>query len=188
VRDGSGGEGEGGDLQHDSAATRITDEILISMQEYIDNELVKVNQVGDRIEIEMKEQMLFPSGRARLTRNALAPLRALSRTLKRIPSHLQIEGHTDNVPIATSTFPSNWELSAARAASVVHFLARQGVEPYRMAAVGLGEHRPIAENDDAKGRAANRRVTVVVLTGQREAAADTEDEVPWAEGPAAGSG
>jgi chemotaxis protein MotB len=188
VRDGSGGEGDGGDLQHDRAATRITDEILISMQEYIDNELVKVNQVGDRIEIEMKEQMLFPSGRARLTRNALAPLRALSRTLKRIPSHLQIEGHTDNVPIATSTFPSNWELSAARAASVVHFLARQGVEPYRMAAVGLGEHRPIAENDDAKGRAANRRVTVVVLTGQREAAADTEDEVPWAEGPAAGSG
>jgi chemotaxis protein MotB len=167
--------------------TRITDEILISLQEYVENGLVTINQVGDRIEIEMKEQMLFPSGQARLTRNALIPLRALSQTLKRIPSHLQIEGHTDNVPISTAAFPSNWELSAARAASVVHFLARQGVEPYRMAAVGLGEHRPIAENSDAKGRAANRRVTVVVLTGQHEGQPG-EEEVPWAEGPAVQDG
>jgi chemotaxis protein MotB len=77
-------------------------------------------------------------------------------------------------------------LSAARAASVVHFLARTGIEPWRMAAVGLGEHRPIAENDSEKGRAANRRVTVVVLTGGREHAApvESDEEVPWAEGPA----
>jgi chemotaxis protein MotB len=187
-RDGTGGEGDGGDFRHDGTVTRITDEILISMQEYIDNDLMTINQVGDRIEIEMKERMLFPSGQARLTRNALVPLRALSKTLRRVPSHLQVEGHTDNVPIATNAFPSNWELSAARAASVVHFLARQGVEPYRMAAVGLGEHRPIADNDDAQGRAANRRVTVVVLTGQRTAVPEAEHEVPWAEGPAAGSG
>jgi chemotaxis protein MotB len=118
----------------------------------------------------------------------LAPLRELSRTLKRIPSHLQVEGHTDNVPIATNAFPSNWELSAARAASVVHFLARQGVEPSRMAAVGMGEHHPIADNTDAQGRAANRRVTVVVLTGQRDTAPDQDDEVPWAEGPAVQGG
>jgi chemotaxis protein MotB len=182
-REGLGGEGEGGEFQHDGTMMRVTDEILISMQEYIDNDLMNVNQVGDRVEIEMKEQMLFPSGQARLTRNALVPLRSLSKTLKRIPSHLQIEGHTDDVPIATAAFPSNWELSAARAASVVHFLARQGVEPYRMAAVGLGEHQPIAENDNAEGRAANRRVTVVVLTGQREPEPG-EEEVPWAEGPA----
>lgn len=182
-REGDGGDAEGGEFEHDGTMTRISDEILISMQEYVDNDLMKINQVGDRIEIEMTEKMLFPSGQARLTRNALVPLRALAKTLKRVPSHLQIEGHTDNVPISTAAFPSNWELSAARAASVVHFLARQGVEPYRMAAVGHGEHRPIAENDNAEGRAANRRVTVVVLTGQREFA-PTDDDVPWAEGPA----
>jgi chemotaxis protein MotB len=168
----------------DGGTTRIADEISISLQDYIENELLSINQVGDRIEIEMKAKMLFSSGEARLSRDALRALRGMSRTLARISSHLQIEGHTDNVPIATAAFPSNWELSAARAASVVHFLARSGIEPWRMSAVGQGEHRPIAENADEKGRAANRRVTIVVLTGKREAEPVIDHEVPWAEGPA----
>jgi len=168
----------------DGGTTRIADEISISLQEYVENDLLKVNQNGDRIEIEMKAKMLFSSGEARLSRAALRALREVSKTLKRIPSHLQIEGHTDNVPISTTAFPSNWELSAARAASVVHFLARSGIEPWRMSAVGLGEHRPIAENAEEKGRAANRRVTIVILTGKREAEPVIDHEVPWAEGPA----
>jgi chemotaxis protein MotB len=175
---------EGDRFKEDGADIRIADEIAISLEEYIDGGLLTINQRGDRIEIEMKERMLFGSGEARLSHTALRPLRELARTLARIPHHLQVEGHTDNVPIATQAFPSNWELSAARAASVVHYLARAGIEPWRMAAVGLGEHRPIAENGDAQGRAANRRVTVVVLTGQREAQPVIGHEVPWAEGPA----
>lgn len=172
-------------FQHDGAAMRIADEVTISLQRYIDQGLVTINQSGDRLEIEMKERMLFSSGTARLSRDSLDALRELAKSLKRIPSHLQVEGHTDNMPISTAAFPSNWELSAARAASVVHFLGRVGVEPWRMAAVGLGEHRPIAENADDKGRAANRRVTVVVLTGQRESQpVELDHEVPWAEGPA----
>jgi chemotaxis protein MotB len=188
--DGKGGEGDGGEYLHDGTITRITDELALSMQQYIDDDLMTVNQVGTRIEIEMKEQMLFPSGTARLTRQAMAPLRGLSTTLKRISSHLQVEGHTDNLPISTAAFPSNWELSAARAASVVHFFSRQGVEPWRMAAVGHGEHRPLADNDTAKGRSANRRVTVVILAGKRGPIGPMADdeEVPWAEGPAAGEG
>jgi chemotaxis protein MotB len=175
----------GGRFQRDGAATRIADEVTISLQRYIDQGLVTISQSGDRLEIEMKDRMLFSSGTARLARDALDALRELAKSLKRIPSHLQVEGHTDNVPISTAAFPSNWELSAARAASVVHFLGRVGVEPWRMAAVGLGEHRPIAENDDERGRAANRRVTIVVLTGQRESRpAELDHEVPWAEGPA----
>lgn len=180
---GSDGEG-GGRFNEDGTATRIADELTISLQDYIDQDLVKVTKNGDRIEIEMRERMLFGSGTAHLSRSSLKGLREISKTLNRIPSHLQVEGHTDNVPISTPAFPSNWELSAARAASVVHFLARQGVEPWRMAAVGLGEHRPIAENADEKGRAANRRVTIVVLSGQREPDPVIDHEVPWAEGPA----
>jgi len=172
------------DTEADGMATRIADEIAISLQDYVDKDLMRINRVGDRIEIEMKERMLFPSGRARLSRSALQALRQISKTLARIPAHLQIEGHTDNVPISTAEFPSNWELSAARAASVVHFLARAGIDAERMAAVGRGEHRPIAENTDAKGRATNRRVTIVVLTGQRINEVTSEQEVPWAEGPA----
>lgn len=177
-------KGQGERFKEDGAATRIADEIAISLQHYVENDLLKVNQVGDRVEIEMKAKMLFPSGGARLSRTALRALREVSKTLARIPSHLQIEGHTDNVPITTTVYPSNWELSAARAASVVHFLARAGIEPWRMSAVGLGEHRPIAENADEKGRAANRRVTIVVLTGKREAEPAIDHAVPWAEGPA----
>ena len=176
----------GGRFKEDGQAMRIADELAISLQDYIENDLLNINQVGNRIEIEMKAKMLFSSGDARISRDALRALRVMSKTLARIPSHLQIEGHTDNVPIATRQFPSNWELSAARAASVVHFLARSGVEPWRMSAVGLGEHRPIAENSEEKGRAANRRVTIVVLTGKREGEASVEHEVPWAEGPGIG--
>jgi chemotaxis protein MotB len=170
-------------FKEDGSAQRTADELTVSLQEYLDQGLVKITRDGDRIEIEMKERMLFGSGDARLSHEALRALRTLAQTLKRIPSHLQVEGHTDNVPISTAAYPSNWELSAARAASVVHFLARTGVEPWRMAAVGLGEHRPVAENADEKGRAANRRVTIVVLTGQRDAAPVLGHEVPWAEGP-----
>jgi chemotaxis protein MotB len=172
------------DPGEDAMMLRVADELAISLQDYVEGGLVRINQVGGRVEIEMKERMLFGSGEARLSREALRALRGLARTLARIPSHLQVEGHTDNVPISSAAFPSNWELSAARAASVVHYLARAGVEPWRMAAVGLGEHRPIAENADRLGRAANRRVTIVVLTDQRHAEPVIGHEVPWAEGPA----
>lgn len=180
---GQGAAGEGR-FKADGQEARISDEITISMQEYLDKGLVRVTRSEGRIEIEMKERMLFGSGDARLSTDALRALRELAKTLLRIPSHLRVEGHTDNVPIATAAFPSNWELSAARAASVVHFLARSGVEPWRMAAMGLGEHQPIAENTDDKGRAANRRVTIVVLTGQSDRERISDEEVPWAEGPA----
>jgi chemotaxis protein MotB len=80
-----------------------------------------------------------------------------------VPNQVQVEGNTDNRPINTEEFPSNWELSAARAASVVHLMTRTGVSPSRMSAVGYAEHRPVADNNTAKGRAANRRVTLVIL-------------------------
>ncbi|MDJ0741219.1 MAG: flagellar motor protein MotD [Gammaproteobacteria bacterium] len=187
---GSPQDGEqGGRFREDGATLRASDQLTIALQEYLEQGLVKITEGDGRVEIEMKSKMLFGSGDARLSPAALRALRELAESLKRIPSHLQIEGHTDDVPISTAAFPSNWELSAARAASVVHYLARTGIEPWRMAAVGLGEHRPIAENSDEQGRAANRRVTVVVLTGGREPVAPDDPDagdVPWAEGPGMG--
>lgn len=157
---------------------RINDEIEISMRPFIDQQLIDVANNGDRVEIELNAQLLFQSGEARLSMPALDVLRDLSRTLETIPNRIQVEGHTDNIPIATSAYPSNWELSAARAASVVHYFSRLGIEPGRLAAVGLGQHQPRESNDSAKGRARNRRVVLVVL-GE-----DPPDYVvPWAEGP-----
>ena len=81
-----------------------------------------------------------------------------------LPNTIRVEGHTDNVPIRTAVFYSNWELSAARAGSVVRMLAAQGVAPGRLAVVGLGEEHPSHPNDSAAGRNANRRVVVVILS------------------------
>ncbi|MCP5305685.1 MAG: flagellar motor protein MotD [Chromatiaceae bacterium] len=170
-------------FQVDGGARRAADELTISLQEYLDQGLVRITRVGDRIEVEMKDRMLFGSGNAQLSHQVLPVLREMAQTLGRIPSRLLVEGHTDNVPISTAAFPSNWELSAARAASVVHFLARAGVDPQRMSAVGLGEYRPLAENTTVEGRAANRRVTVVVLADQRTDEPAPDAEIPWAEGP-----
>jgi len=78
---------------------------------------------------------------------------------------VHVEGFTDDVPINTLTFPSNWELSAARAASVVTLFAKTGIDPTRLAAIGYGEYRPVADNDTEAGRAKNRRVVVVVMSG-----------------------
>jgi chemotaxis protein MotB len=179
------GGGLGGRFRADEPAEDIAREVGISLARYVEEGLVRIHRNGGRVEIEMKDRMLFPSGTARLSNEAIPALRALARSMERIPSHVQVEGHTDDVPISTAAFPSNWELSAARAASVVDYLSRTGIEPWRLAAVGMGQHRPIAENDSPQGRAANRRVKIVVLTGERPASSESLDfDVPWAEGPA----
>src|SRR5690606_42152546 len=81
-----------------------------------------------------------------------------------LPSSILVEGHTANLPSNTPAFPSNWELTAARAASVVHLFMRQGIAPERLAVIGLGEYRPVATNETPEGRNANRRVVLVILS------------------------
>lgn len=115
------------------------------------------------IEVEMKSSLLFPSGSADLTQAAFPVLRQISDTLRSGPQVIHVEGHTDDVPITTYQFPSNWELSAARAASVVHELMRNGVEPRRMAAVAYSQYQPSADNKTDEGRSRNRRVSLIVL-------------------------
>lgn len=124
---------------------------------------VGINSDGVRIEVVINTSLLFHSGSAKLVRKALPPLKTLANILAKYPNPFEVEGFTDNIPINTVTFPSNWELSASRAASVVSFFSKNGVEPERMAAVGYGEYRPIASNDTAEGREKNRRVVIVIL-------------------------
>jgi chemotaxis protein MotB len=130
---------------------------------YVDQDLVEVSFTKDRVKVNMKDKMLFGSGSATLSQAAVSVLRDISRVLAEVPNQLQVEGNTDNRPIHTEEFPSNWELSAARAASVVHLMSRQGVNPDRMSAIGYGEYRPVASNDTEEGRAKNRHVTLVIL-------------------------
>ena len=116
----------------------------------------------------MKSKMLFSSGSARLSRDVLNVLKGMADIIKPLPNQIRVEGHTDNVPIKTVSFPSNWELSAARAASVVHLFTRYGVDSRRMAATGFGEFRPIAANEQEEGRQKNRRVAMVIMAGEHE--------------------
>ena len=86
----------------------------------------------------------------------------VARILKPFANPVHVEGFTDNLPIRTAQYPTNWELSSARAASIVRLLAMEGVNPARMASVGYGEYQPVASNDTADGRARNRRVVLVI--------------------------
>ena len=129
----------------------------------IDDELVDIQHNQFWIDVNMKSKMLFDSGSARLSRFAMKALRDVAKILKPLPNTIHVEGYTDNVPIETLSFPSNWELSAARAASVVHLFTRLGVDPKRMAAIGYGEHQPIADNNTEIGRLKNRRVSLIIL-------------------------
>ena len=145
------------------ALGRVADEIEKALAPLVAADMIAVRRESTWVEVEIRTDILFSSGVAKLSDGALPPLNILAETLARYPNPVRVEGHTDNRPISTSTFPSNWELSAARAASVVHLFARGGVDPARLAVIGLGEFRPAQSNDTIEGRNANRRVLIVIL-------------------------
>jgi len=124
-----------------------------------------IDRAADRIVIRMKSAILFAEGQATLTSKAEGVLAGLVPLLARAPSLLRVEGHTDDVPIHSAQFPSNWELSTARAISVVQYLEDRGIDRGRLSVGGYGEFHPLAPNDSAERRALNRRVEIVVLGG-----------------------
>ncbi|WP_407315880.1 flagellar motor protein MotD [Pseudomonas sp. nanlin1] len=114
------------------------------------------------IEIELKSSLLFGSGDAMPSDKAFEIIEKVSKILKPFDNPVHVEGFTDNQPIRTAQYPTNWELSTARAASMVRMMAMEGIDPRRMAAVGYGEFQPVASNDTAEGRGHNRRVVLVI--------------------------
>ncbi len=126
-----------------------------------------IKRVRDRLSITMVDRLLFDSGRAQVKPDGLKVLKRVSDILKHVrDKQIRIEGHTDNVPIGTqlrNRFPTNWELSTARASSVVRYLIEQGgMNRASLSAIGYAENRPVASNDGEKGRAANRRIEIVL--------------------------
>ncbi len=142
---------------------QISDQLEEVLAPYIEEDLIEVERTRFWVAVEVKSGMLFPSGSARLDRRADPVLSKLAEVMRQMPTNpIQVEGHTDDVPIRNRQFPSNWELSAARAASVVRRLIEYGVAPTRLAAVGYGEYHPVADNGSEAGRYRNRRVVVVL--------------------------
>jgi chemotaxis protein MotB len=143
---------------------RIRSEVEHALQPLIDKQMVVVRRTPNWLEIEIRTDILFPSGVATLSPSANDVLTSLGRILAPFANPLRVEGYTDDMPIDTAIYPSNWELSAARAASVARLFAQNGVDPERLGIVGWGQYRPSADNTNADGRNKNRRVLVVVLS------------------------
>jgi chemotaxis protein MotB len=141
----------------------LSQQLSSALSEMIDDEDVIIKQGEDWLELEIKSRVLFQSGDSRLARAAVPVIGEIADILQTSANPIQVEGFTDNQPINTPRFPSNWELSAARAASVVHLLDRYGIQPDRMSATGYGEYKPIADNSTEAGRQKNRRVVLVIL-------------------------
>ncbi|MDX1810974.1 MAG: flagellar motor protein MotD [Gammaproteobacteria bacterium] len=143
----------------------MADAIEKEMLALLPKDDITIRRSKQWLEIELNSEILFSSGSSNLTQNSRFLLSKVADILANFPNPINVEGFTDNQPISTAQFPSNWELSAGRAASVVHLFSRLGIEPGRMAAIAYGEHRPIASNDTAEGRRKNRRVVIAVLAG-----------------------
>ena len=141
----------------------IQERVETAMAEMIDQGAITVQRSEYWIEIEMNSSVLFESGSSILYPRVVPILTQLGRVMIDFPNHVHVEGYTDTVPINTEMFPSNWELSGSRAATVVRLFEFTGVKPDRLAAIGYGEYYPVAENTNAEGRARNRRVVAVVL-------------------------
>lgn len=136
------------------------------LQQEIADKQVKIQMLEKGLVITFVSEVLFDSGKAKIKTEAHNSLDKVARVLKEnVPDlDIGIEGHTDNVPIKHSGWKSNWELSSARAMSVLHYLVdKKGINPERVAAIGYGEYRPIASNDAKDGRQQNRRVEIVIL-------------------------
>lgn len=143
---------------------RIYEDILGRFRSLIDAGRLSVSISRGRLVINLPQDILFASGSATLGRDGRQTVAEVASVLAEIEDRrFQVEGHTDNVPISTAQFPSNWELSAARALSVVKILVEQGVAPDNVSGAGYGEYHPVATNSTPDGRRLNRRIEIVML-------------------------
>jgi chemotaxis protein MotB len=138
------------------------------MDALVKNGQVTVSQTNRGVMLDINASALFAQGDATLAATALNTLSEVAKVLGDGEQLIEVEGYTDNVPISTAIYPSNWELSSARASSVVRLFINHGVEAKRLTAVGAADNNPVLSNDTPEGRARNRRVTITVLSPELE--------------------
>jgi len=140
--------------------------LLEKMEKEIQQGQIAITELKGKLTVDVVDKILFDSGKAEIKPEGLEVLgRVVDILATAADKVIRVEGHTDNVPIKgnlAKQYPTNWELSAARALTVVRYLETQGLDPHKLAAVAFGEHRPVAENDTPEGRARNRRIAIVL--------------------------
>jgi chemotaxis protein MotB len=146
------------------ARLQVFTEMLNKFKAMIDSGKLRVRVVRGRMVVELAENILFDSGRSDLKKEGQEALSQVAGVLGSIANRdFQIAGHTDNIPIKSAKFPSNWELSTARAVVVTKYLAEHNVDPARLSAAGYADTQPVAANTDAEGRKQNRRIEIVLM-------------------------
>ena len=159
----------------------VAQDIMAALQPLVAQGKVRLLETSRGVTIEINDSVLFPAGQAKLQPASISAMGAIAEVLARTDFPITIEGHTDNVPIATPQFPSNWELSALRATSVLRLFNDAGVGAERLTAIGYGETRPLETNTTADGRARNRRVSILIDSNRPEEPTEVR-ETPGAGG------
>lgn len=159
--------------QQEQKLLDLADRITDVLKPLVQSGQVRLTQLPRGLAVEINASVLFAPGQAALQPASIAGLQAVARVIGGMDNPVQVEGHTDSMPIASAVYPSNWELSAARAGSVVRLFVAAGMPPQRLTAVGYADNRPVEDNDTTEHRARNRRVTLLILaegpTGDKEA-------------------
>jgi len=172
AKPGESGEGQSANFKE------LGDQIEMEILNSVSSEEITLRRSEDWLEVEMNSSILFFSGDFQLVDSAKPILRKIAKILSPYPNPINVEGFTDNIPIHTEVFRSNWELSAARAATVVHLFSKSGIEPSRMSAIGYAEYRPIEKNDTEAGRLKNRRVVIAILAKDMNIRNPNSDKTP----------
>lgn len=148
----------------------ILEDVLTYIKENNLEEDVQIYADSQGLNIQMKDSILFDTGKAELRSESKKVLDEIGDLISKVDNSVIIEGHTDNVPINTPTMPNNWHLSSARALSVLDYFlgTKKGLNPQRFSAQGCGEYKPIASNDTDENRAKNRRVNIILVTNVKE--------------------
>jgi chemotaxis protein MotB len=151
-------------LKERKQLNQVSDQLEEALESFIDDNLVSVKRNDYWIALEMNSELLFLSGEAILSKKAQPVLKKIAEVINPLPNAINVEGHTDNIPIDTLKFPSNWDLSSTRATSVVQEFVKEGINPTRLSAIGYGEFHPIGDNTVEEGRFKNRRVILVLMS------------------------
>ncbi len=170
------------DLDDSSNMNNIKEGILLMherVSDYVSQEgldakvTVRMNKRG--VFVDINEAILFDPGSAKIKESGIQVLKKLEGLINDFENELVIEGHTDDVPMRTALYPSNWELSTARAVSVLRYLSEvEGVDPKRLSAVGYGEYRPMVPNNSVENRSINRRVNILIIFDEEDGEINNE--------------
>ncbi len=156
----------------DAERAKVSQEISDAIGKMNTKNLVSLTHNERGVTIHIMEEMLFTSGSAEIKSASLPALDTLAAMLKNIPNDIRIEGHTDNIPIATRRFPSNWHLSVERALNVGYYIiSKHNLNPEKISVVGYSEYKPLTPNDTEEHRSKNRRVDIVIITSLANSAA-----------------